>query len=286
MRGPAALALAALGVAALASCSLDFDSFDFIQFAAGGAGGTGGGGVGGSCEPFCDQGGGGTGGSPSGMGGDAGMGGTGGVGTGGDGTGGGMDCNNPNQCPPGMDTDCANRTCDMGMCGLELAPAATPCSDDGGDVCDGMGNCVACGSPPTAPGGNMCPAECTGGCEGANNELCVIECDDSNECATQMLTCPADFDCQVNCTGSNGCAMATINCPSTYQCTINCNGSNACVGTDFNCSMDGPCNLSCGNQQCAGGTLTCGSDACGASCQGGVGKPTVTCNDSCNCTPC
>ncbi|HHH31769.1 MAG TPA: hypothetical protein ENK57_25935, partial [Polyangiaceae bacterium] len=135
MRNVAALAFASLGVVAVASCTLDFDSFDFIQFAAGG-GGTGGTGVGGGCEPFCDQGAGGTGGSASGVGGE----GTGGTGTGagaGGMAGSGGGCNNPNQCPPGMDTDCAARTCDMGMCGLDLAAPGAPCNDNGGDVCDG-----------------------------------------------------------------------------------------------------------------------------------------------------
>jgi len=284
MRHLATLSFAGLSLLAVASCALDFDSFDFIQFAAGGAGGSGGDPVGsGGCVTFCPEAGG-FGGSPS-AGGAGGMGTGGGGGTGGMGTGGGVTCNNPNQCPA-MDTDCQTPTCEMNVCGVDYAAKGDLCADNGGDVCDGMGDCIPCGNPPTAPGGNMCPAECTGGCTGSNDEICVIACDEPNECAGATLTCPAGFACQVNCTNDNACANATIACPSTYQCTINCNASNACAGADFDCAMDGPCNLSCGNQQCAGGTLTCGDDACAATCQGGAAKPNVVCNDSCSCTPC
>jgi hypothetical protein len=284
MRRVATLTFVSLSLMTAASCALDFGSFEFSNsISSGGTNNTGGAGTGGTCEPFCD-GGGGT--NPGGMGGTGGTGtgATGGMGgTGGMGTGGGVVCNNPNTCP-GMDSDCEFRTCEMNLCGTDVAPKETTCNDDGGNVCDGMGNCIPCDNPPTAPGGNMCPAVCTGGCTGNNNEVCVIECNDPNECAAMTLACPADYDCQVECTGANGCAGATVACPATYQCDVNCNGSNACTTINVNCSTDGPCNLSCGNMQCTGGTLTCGNDACAATCQGGAGFPTVVCGNACTCT--
>ncbi|MBI4702543.1 MAG: hypothetical protein HY744_15595 [Deltaproteobacteria bacterium] len=62
------------------------------------------------------------------------------------GGGAGPACEKPAQCP-GTDTTCRKRTCEDGACGVHDAPAATPCQEDGGKICDGQGSCVACTGP-------------------------------------------------------------------------------------------------------------------------------------------
>ncbi|MCA9625607.1 MAG: hypothetical protein KC731_41580 [Myxococcales bacterium] len=276
---------AGLFASSAGACLMSFGDFAFSDQLAG-SGGQGGVSMGpggqGGCV-FCDgsggggaQGGMGSGGSPTGTGGSpTGMGGMGGDG------GGPVTCNNPNACP-GMDGDCEFRTCENNVCGIGQAAKGTLCNENGGDVCDGMGTCVACGSPPVAPGG-ACPTECTGGC---NANKCFITCDDPSECASANLVCPAGFDCQVTCSGASSCASAIIDCPSLHQCTVVCNAASACASATVNCSADGPCNLGCGNMQCASAVMNCGNDACNATCQGGAAFPTVNCNNACQCNAC
>jgi hypothetical protein len=98
------------------------------------------------------------GGSTTSSGGAAGTGGaSGGGATGGGGAGGG--CTSPSDCP-GMDTSCQKRTCDANVCGTSNAPALTPCTEEGGVICDGMGACV-----PKAANGQSCTESgaCTSG---------------------------------------------------------------------------------------------------------------------------
>jgi hypothetical protein len=48
-------------------------------------------------------------------------------------------CTTANDCP-GTDTDCQQRTCTAGLCGLNFAPVGTFCGMGG--FCDGTGVCV------------------------------------------------------------------------------------------------------------------------------------------------
>jgi hypothetical protein len=79
-----------------------------------------------------------------GTGGVGGHGGVGGQGAGGSGgTGGGTPCGSPNDCP-GADTECGQRTCESGTCGVSNKAAGTPLAQQKqGDcqtaVCDGNG---------------------------------------------------------------------------------------------------------------------------------------------------
>jgi hypothetical protein len=78
-----------------------------------------------------------------GGGGSGANGGNGGDGGGDAGGGGAPECTVPGDCT-GTDTTCLYRSCDNGICGMTEADAATSCSEDGGQVCDGQGNCVEC----------------------------------------------------------------------------------------------------------------------------------------------
>jgi hypothetical protein len=52
-------------------------------------------------------------------------------------------CNVPTDCAP-TGTSCIESTCTNHACGTMNAPSETRCNDNGGAVCDGNGNCVAC----------------------------------------------------------------------------------------------------------------------------------------------
>src|SRR5688500_1706201 len=112
------------------ACTKDFDQFFEGTTPNGGSGAVG------------AQGGGGT----------AGMGGT---TDGGGGTGGGPECTMPGDCP-GTDTTCVSRTCVNQQCGSETALAGTPCTEDGGVVCDGNGLCVECATADQCQPGEVC----------------------------------------------------------------------------------------------------------------------------------
>jgi len=58
-----------------------------------------------------------------------------------DGQGACVQCLVPSDCP-GVDSTCQTRTCNANLCGVNLAPAGTPCTENGGTYCDGSGNCV------------------------------------------------------------------------------------------------------------------------------------------------
>lgn len=63
-------------------------------------------------------------------------------GQGGSGAGGSVDCDSAEDCP-GNDTTCQQRTCESEQCGVDFAGEGTACTESGGDICDGEGNCVA-----------------------------------------------------------------------------------------------------------------------------------------------
>ncbi|MCA9622872.1 MAG: hypothetical protein KC731_27825, partial [Myxococcales bacterium] len=91
------------------------------------------------------------------------------------GEGGGMGgCDMPSDCP-GEDTTCSTRTCVNQVCGTDLAPAGTPCTEDGGTQCDGAGMCVT----PQCMNGVVDGTETDVDCGGAecpacdNGDICV-----------------------------------------------------------------------------------------------------------------
>ena len=62
----------------------------------------------------------------------------------------------------------------------------------------------------------------------------------------------------------------------------------SCKSATINCSNDGPCSMACSNanQACQSAVLTCGGNACAATCAGPNDPPTVTCGSACACTAC
>ena len=135
-------------------------------------------------------------------------------GAGGTANGGAMpaECSTPDECP-GVDDDCQQRTCDA-VCGVQLSPAGTLCAQDGGDICDGAGDCVksdgqACTSPT-----ECLSAFCTDNvcCDAPCDDICM-GCDVAGSvgtCTYQPAATDPDNDCDGGtCDGRGWCASGT-----------------------------------------------------------------------------
>ncbi len=90
------------------------------------------------------------------------------------GVGGAVECDSPSQCGP--NTDCANPLCTDGVCGVFYELFGTACDEDGGELCDGQGNCVPASCTDGLHNGNETDVDCGGpfcpAC--ANGKDCMI----------------------------------------------------------------------------------------------------------------
>jgi len=126
--------------------------------------------------------------------------------------GGAPECEQPGDCL-GAFTDCHLPTCMAGACGARDVDADTPCAFDGGEVCDGAGNCVR-------RNGAAC----------AQDEQCASEnCVDDVCCAT-----PCDSFCSAcNVLFSEGiCTSHPAGSDPDLECSAGagvCDGGSACV---------------------------------------------------------
>ena len=163
-----------------------------------------------------------------------------------DGGGGSSGCTTPADCP-GRDTTCSTRTCDAGVCGTDDAPAGTSCNEDGGEACDGMGNCIAGNCTDGVMNGVETDVDCGGGvCEPCPND---DGCEQASDCVSLFcdnLTCAACSDngqcggecntCDVGAGGICGPAAAGSSCGDQgVDCLVDdtCDGSGACVDNGF-----------------------------------------------------
>ena len=112
----------------------------------------------------------------------------------------------PEACP-GVDAACAYRACLDGACGMTIAPAETPCAENGGVVCDGSGNCVHCVSDGDCGGdGARCEAgQCTSCHDGVKNGT-ETDVDCGGECPKCSVgqTCLSPHDCEHDAPCENG----------------------------------------------------------------------------------
>lgn len=182
---------------------------------------------------------------------------------------GGMSCSSPAMCP-GMDTECATRTCDGGKCGVapEMSGKAlanqTP-DDCKKNVCDGLGGTTVQEDAADTPNdGKDCTTDtCDGSnpkftnktdttpCSQAGGKLCLmgacVECIDGADCTSGV------------CTAQHTCGAAT--CTDTIK-----NGTE----TDTDCG--GMCSKCINGKHCSSGT-----DCVSNSCSGTICQP--SCSD-------
>ena len=179
---------------------------------------------------------------PSGFGGTN-NGGSGGASTGGTGGTGGTstsECSQPSDCP-GMDTDCQQRTCTEGVCGVVFTPEGTPTqtqtpSDCQVIVCDGNGAEIA-----------------------QNDDLDVL--DDANGCTDDVCNAgtPANVASMAGstCTDAGGKMCdgdgACVECLAPKDCSSGICDQNKCLPASC---IDGVQNVSetdvdCGGASCA-----------------------------------
>jgi hypothetical protein len=213
-------------------------------------------------------------------------------------------CSGPSECPT-TGSACIVATCTMGECGTESAAADTPCTDDGGDVCNGSGKCVSSnGSPCTGAAqclsdhcsgdGYCCSASCKGSCETCSTGTCAdvgdgettATCNGGNECdgaghclgglgepcslASQCLTdeCSGDgFCCETSCDGTcETCSSGTCADVAEGDMTATCDGTSACDGSG-NCLED--LGQTCAEgTQCASGNCSSDGVCCVTPCTG------------------
>ena len=187
----------------LGSCVLDRSGI----LAEGGVGGSASdGGAGG----IADIGGGGIGGSAGGSGGNGGTAGAGGE----------PECTLPSDCR-GSDEDCNYRVCNDAICGMEDAPLGTTCDDDGGNACDGFGNCRL-GDGSTCTEASECVSDSC-----VDKVCCDLQCSDPCEscnlggsvgaCTNIAVNADPDNECTPGlCDGSGACAAGTIEWSSAF----------------------------------------------------------------------
>ena len=226
----------------------------------------------------------GPGGSP--IGGEGGIGGTGGAGD---------ECSDPADCP-GEDTTCAFRTCDDNICGSGLASKGTECTEDGGELCDGMGNCVPGGCIDRQKNGNETDIDCGGDeCLGCGEDQdCLI----ATDCETLFCDSAAGSTCQKCSSGTDCEGLADHYCNVAGFCKpkkalgLPCNTTEACLSSycfDMVC-CDADCSGSC--DLCNGGGGECkpigvgkpGEPSCTPYvCDGASGECPDMCTDDANC---
>lgn len=190
----------------------------------------------------------------------------GGAGGGGGGGGGSSpECSQPEDCP-GVDLTCSFRSCEASQCGLASAPESTTCAYNGGQVCDGQGNCVECVQGSDCPqgvcqSGQCAPSSCLDSVE--NGDETDVDCGGSCAPCANGLDCLTEDDCISGvCTaGTCGPCLNDGACPLDHYCDGGgacqpkkilgdvCTASGQCL-SDF-CSpqdglcCDGACNLAC-----------------------------------------
>ncbi|MBL9023290.1 MAG: lamin tail domain-containing protein [Myxococcales bacterium] len=168
-------------------------------------------------------------------------------------------CESPTECP-GLDDACQARTCEAGVCGLDLTAAGTPTpTQTAGDCrevrCDGRGGTTDAVLDTDVP---------------VDQNDCTLEgCDDGTPTSTNAIPGATCDDGGTVCNGSGACVAcnAPADCGTTTTCrTFSCNAG-TCSSADTGAGT--PCT--------EGGGLKCdGSGACVA-CLSGPDCPSGVC---------
>ena len=127
--------------------------------------------------------------------------------------GGATGCVSSSDCPY-ADISCRVPTCEQGVCGLDYAPSETSCFGNGGDQCDGAGNCVKEDGKPCFSGAECLSDACSDEvcCESVCDQACEA-CDLSGSVGVCLPIMPAEADplCGAGvCDGSGSCASGDV----------------------------------------------------------------------------
>jgi hypothetical protein len=216
------------------------------------------------------------------------------------GTGGSGGCAKPADCP-GIDTDCIQRTCTSGKCGMGNSAKDTPCAEDGGKFCDGGGTCVECNNDTQCAIDQYCSSmthqcrnkDCTDGkINGTETDLDCggTKCDG---CALGK-GCLVGGDCKSGfCKGAGGSGSggAGGGGPQTKGACSACIDDADCVAVANTFCSQGTCTpkkkpgAACSDKlQCASGFCVdgvCCNAACTSACQSCVAKDTGNADGTC-----
>ena len=199
---------------------------------------------------------------------------------------------------PNDGNQCTTDVCTAGVPSITAAPSGTPCSQNGGTVCDGTGTCVECLSDANCASGFYCSS---GTCvaKKSNGVVCV----GGNQCAsgncTDGVCCNSVCGglCQAcNLTGSVGtCANIPLGNDPANECAGNCNGAGGCtLANGAVCSNNSQCTSGncvdgvCCNTACAGLCQACTAAKKGSGADGACGNivagadPDNECTLACN----
>jgi len=199
----------------------------------------------------------------------------------------GADCVDDGECTSGHCTDgicCTVSECSPHACRTDGVGCNTTCTEAaGGCAADGFcdqppgtesGRCEACGWAPT-PG--TCPVD---GCEACAGSVCTKTCDAPDECTTNLtLVGEKGVGSELHC--KDQCNDITVTCTGPNPCEVVCDAG-GCRNLQLKCDRIGQCKLTCKGPSCEGATMSCGKNACTATCQ----NPTVvsqSCGASCGC---
>ncbi|AKU95723.1 Tryptophan synthase alpha chain [Labilithrix luteola] len=210
-------------------------------------------------------------------------------------------CASPGDCPAPQ-TACKTSTCSDSTCGTANAANTTACTDNGGRICDGAGNCVQCNqaadcpAPTTVCKTNTCSGNACGTQNAAKGTACAdnggVVCDGNGSCVAAHCTDgvkdadETDEDCggascgpcstNAHCGKDSDCESKVCH-PTAHTCTAPACDDKVQNGdeTDKDCggSTCGKCadKLHCaGNRDCASNDCFGGAPGTCVSCSDGV----------------
>jgi hypothetical protein len=200
---------------------------------------------------------------------------------------GGGECLAPEDCP-GNDTACKQRSCVAKVCGVVNAAAGTMCSEQGGKVCDGSGDCLECLNETHCSNDEECGPQntCQPPGKKADGQSCALgtECQ-SGHCIDGVCcntACTAFcFRCNSPAAAGTCSAVADGEDPDSECGMDSCNGEGLCRCSDGKAN-GAETDADCGGGVCAacadGKLCSIASDCLSGICNGTCQAP--SCNDS------
>ena len=166
-----------------------------------------------------------------------------------------------------QENPCWSGACDaQGKASSEAAAAGTPCTVDGGQLCDGAGQCVACLSADDCASGLSCVgqacvgSQCTDGARDGNET--DVDCGGSCPRCAVGRACAIDQDCS-----SDACEPVSKLClmPGCIdqqldgdETDVDCGGSCSPCLPSLKCQVDSDCST----RKCDQALLRCGGNEC------------------------